>query len=112
MFFPALYDIKYIMKYCESLPGAENLKGGLNRLAEALQVERIGPVHQAGSDSLLTGAVFFKVQNLFSPLFEINGLEQLDKSCKGVLFGIGQGFQRDAYSKDQIIDNTGGGASQ
>lgn len=39
------------------------------------QVERIGPVHQAGSDSLLTGATFFKVQNLFSPLFEINGLQ-------------------------------------
>lgn len=38
MFFPTLFDIKYIMKYCENLPGAENLKGGLNRLAEALQV--------------------------------------------------------------------------
>ena len=81
MWFPTVYDIKYIMKICENnkLPGSENLKGGLNRLAEALQVERIGPMHQAGSDSLLTGATFFKVQNLFEPLFEINGLQNIQK---------------------------------
>ena len=32
---------------------------GLAALAEALQVERIGPMHQAGSDSLLTAQTFF-----------------------------------------------------
>jgi len=110
MWFPTVYDIKYIMKICENnkLPGSENLKGGLNRLAEALQVERIGPMHQAGSDSLLTGATFFKVQNLFEPLFEINGLQNLEKSCSGILFGIGAGSQKDTFKESQVIDNTGG----
>lgn len=35
-----MYDIKYLMKFCD------NLHGGLNKLAEVLQVERIGPQHQ------------------------------------------------------------------
>lgn len=35
-YFPKVYDIKYLMKFCD------NLHGGLNRLAEILEVERIG----------------------------------------------------------------------
>ena len=30
-----------------------------------VQVERIGPQHQAGSDSLLTGRAFFKMQEIY-----------------------------------------------
>lgn len=40
MYFPSLYDIKYLMKFCD------NLHGGLNKLAECLDVSRIGPQHQ------------------------------------------------------------------
>lgn len=40
LYFPTVYDIKYLMKFCD------NLHGGLNKLAEVLQVERIGPQHQ------------------------------------------------------------------
>jgi len=52
-YFPNFYDIKYLMSYCE------NLTGGLDKVAESLQVKRIGPQHQAGSDSLLTASIFF-----------------------------------------------------
>ncbi|KAJ6713840.1 CCR4-NOT TRANSCRIPTION COMPLEX SUBUNIT [Salix viminalis] len=45
MYFPTLYDIKHLMKFCNSL------HGGLNKLAELLEVERVGISHQAGSDS-------------------------------------------------------------
>jgi CCR4-NOT transcription complex subunit 7/8 len=76
-YFPCVYDIKYLMKSCE------NLKGGLQKVAEQLQVERIGPQHQAGSDSLLTAATFFKMRNVF---FE-NKID--DDKYMGVLFGLG-----------------------
>ena len=59
LFFPSLYDMKYVMKFCD------NLHGGLNKLAETLDVERIGPKHQAGSDSLLTLATFKKLQKAY-----------------------------------------------
>ncbi|KAL3146335.1 CCR4-Not complex CAF1 ribonuclease subunit caf1 [Trebouxia sp. C0010 RCD-2024] len=77
LYFPTVYDIKYLMKFCD------NLHGGLNKLAEVLQVERIGPQHQAGSDSLLTSSAFVK---LASSRFK--GFEQL-QGHKGVLFGLG-----------------------
>jgi CCR4-NOT transcription complex subunit 7/8 len=59
LYFPQFYDIKFLMKACDGL------KGGLNKLAEDIEVERIGPEHQAGSDSLLTQATFFKMRSLF-----------------------------------------------
>ncbi|CAH1764106.1 191_t:CDS:2, partial [Entrophospora sp. SA101] len=58
-YFPCIYDIKYLMK------SHKNLKGGLQDIADDLQVERIGPQHQAGSDSLLTAATFFKMRQTF-----------------------------------------------
>jgi len=79
-YFPCVYDIKYLMKSCE------NLKGGLQKVAEQLAVERIGPQHQAGSDSLLTAATFFKMRNVF---FE-NKID--DDKYMGVLFGLGLGL--------------------
>ncbi len=41
------------------MTAVEGMHGGLNALAETLQVERLGPMHQAGSDSLLTAKAFF-----------------------------------------------------
>ncbi|CAO3584280.1 unnamed protein product [Absidia cylindrospora] len=58
-YFPCVYDIKYLMKSCK------NLKGGLQDIADDLQVARIGPQHQAGSDSLLTCSAFFKMRQMF-----------------------------------------------
>ncbi|XP_031129586.1 probable CCR4-associated factor 1 homolog 6 [Ipomoea triloba] len=74
LYFPVLYDIKYLMKFCNSL------HGGLNKLAELLEVERVGICHQAGSDSLLTACTFRKLkENFFSGSLE---------KYTGVLYGL------------------------
>uniref|UniRef100_A0A182QQ84 poly(A)-specific ribonuclease n=1 Tax=Anopheles farauti TaxID=69004 RepID=A0A182QQ84_9DIPT len=58
IYFPTIYDVKYLMKSCK------NLKGGLQEVADQLELRRVGPQHQAGSDSLLTGMAFFKMREV------------------------------------------------
>lgn len=58
IYFPTIYDVKYLMKSCK------NLKGGLQEVAEQLELRRVGPQHQAGSDSHLTGLAFFKMREV------------------------------------------------
>lgn len=74
MYFPTVYDIKHLMKFCNSL------HGGLNKLAELLDVKRIGVCHQAGSDSLLTSSAFRKLREGF-----FNGSTE---RYAGVLYGL------------------------
>ncbi|XP_025163516.1 CCR4-NOT transcription complex subunit 7 isoform X2 [Harpegnathos saltator] len=80
IYFPKIYDVKYLMKSCK------NLKGGLQEVAEQLEIQRVGPQHQAGSDALLTGMVFFKMREMF---FEDNIDDA--KYC-GHLYGLGTSF--------------------
>ncbi|ORZ24428.1 hypothetical protein BCR42DRAFT_90698 [Absidia repens] len=51
---PYVYDIKHLMK------GYKGLKGGLEKIASALQFARIRSQRQAGSDILLTCSNFSK----------------------------------------------------
>jgi CCR4-NOT transcription complex subunit 7/8 len=87
VFFPVIYDIKLLMK------STDTYKGGLDQLADELAVDRIGAAHQAGSDSLLTQATFFKLtQQCFR-----QDLEQgtFDEKFAGVLHALGR-FRRPA----------------
>ncbi|GLJ13350.1 hypothetical protein SUGI_0210530, partial [Cryptomeria japonica] len=59
-YFPTAYDIKCLIELC-----TRDLHGGLSKLAGLVQVERVGPSHQAGSDSLLTSRIFWKLQQGF-----------------------------------------------
>lgn len=59
LWFPCVYDIKYLMRSCKTL------KGGLQDVADDLGVSRIGQQHQAGSDSLLTANTFFKLRDVY-----------------------------------------------
>ena len=47
------------MKSCKAL------QGGLQDIADQMQIKRIGRQHQAGSDSLLTGQVYFLEYKFF-----------------------------------------------
>merc|ERR1719384_2734030 len=68
------------------MKSCKNLKGGLQEVANELEVRRIGPQHQAGSDALLTGQTFFRMKEMF---FE----DDIDDSkyC-GHLFGLGTSY--------------------
>ncbi|XP_034104211.1 CCR4-NOT transcription complex subunit 7 isoform X2 [Drosophila sulfurigaster albostrigata] len=80
LYFPNIFDIKYLMKSCK------NLKGGLQEVADQLELRRVGPQHQAGSDALLTGMAFFKMREMF---FEDN----IDHAkYSGHLYGLGTSF--------------------
>ena len=79
LYFPNAYDIKYLINENEIY------KGGLNKIAKELNIERHGEVHQAGSDSLVTSQVFLK-------LIENNSINRMGLNFgKNILFGIGDG---------------------
>lgn len=90
IYFPNIYDVKYLMKSCK------NLKGGLQEVAEQLEITRIGPQHQAGSDSLLTGAAFFKMREMF---FEDNIDDA--KYC-GHLYGLGTSYVQNGSGYESL----------
>ena len=76
-YFPYIYDVKYMMT------AVEGMHGGLSALGDTLQVERIGPMHQAGSDSLLTAQTFFAlIEKHFGGTCD-------DSKFRGELFGLG-----------------------
>ena len=79
LYFPNVYDVKYLVN------DSETYKGGLNKLAKELDVERSGEIHQAGSDSQVTSDVFFRlVRNNVISQNELN-------EGKNIIYGIGQG---------------------
>jgi len=77
-YFPNLFDIKFMLKHAGAKntvnndqplsPEAQMIiqkimsKSGLQDIAEELGVARIGQAHQAGSDSLCTGQVYFEMR--------------------------------------------------
>ncbi|KZS91253.1 CAF1-domain-containing protein [Sistotremastrum niveocremeum HHB9708] len=80
IWFPSVFDVKFIMR------ASKVLKGTLQDVADDLGVMRIGPSHQAGSDSLLTAATFFKMREQF---FE----DKLDEpEFNGILYGLGSTY--------------------
>ncbi|XP_026190289.1 CCR4-NOT transcription complex subunit 7 [Cyclospora cayetanensis] len=80
-FFPSLYDIKFLLR---DLPNFNLSQGSsLQKVSEQLNVQRVGPQHQAGSDSLVTCRTFF---NLVDSYF--NG--KIDEAkFSGVIYGLG-----------------------
>lgn len=97
IFFPAIYDIKYLMKQASRYQAVNNSpltpsaaqiinnlgqKSGLQDIADELSVKRLGIAHTAGSDSWVTGKIFWEVRRLV-----FNGVIDDDKYL-GQIWGL------------------------
>jgi len=80
MYFQNYYDIRYMVRF------NDNFRGSLNRLGQELNVTRIGLQHQAGSDSLITSEIFFKLKREYFS-------EESIKNDKDILFSFTQGYE-------------------
>ncbi|ELP88155.1 CCR4-NOT transcription complex subunit, putative [Entamoeba invadens IP1] len=75
IFFPNIIDLKEVTSRL-----GQGYHGSLQSIASGLGVQRIGTMHQAGSDSLITGGLYFKLKEKY-PEFS-------DDTFNGLLFGF------------------------
>lgn len=109
LYFGNFYDCKEIKREIDYL------SGGLSKVAKELDVERIGTMHQAGSDSYVTAAVYFKLKQKLKKLWNMEIDSRIEERLNGKLFGIGDSINDEIYidqyknvaTKSLYIDETG-----
>jgi CCR4-NOT transcription complex subunit 7/8 len=67
LYFCNYYDVRQLLK------NISWLKGSLSRISNDLDIKRVGQSHQAGSDSLITSKVFFKLLSNYGDQIDIYG---------------------------------------
>lgn len=89
IYFPIYYDVRYLVK--------NNFRGSLSKLAQEYDIMRIGSQHQAGSDSVLTAEIYFKIKKQNTS----------DLKGKNILYGLGDGSEEIENSKfnNSLTDN-------
>jgi CCR4-NOT transcription complex subunit 7/8 len=93
IYFANFYDIRFLVRY------NDNFRGSLAKLGQELNVARIGTQHQAGSDSLITSEIFFKLKKEYLS-------DESTRNDKNVLFGIGQGNEDNENNYNNYYNNT------
>lgn len=99
-FFPNYFDVRYLVK-------KDNFRGSLTKLAQGLDINRIGSQHQAGSDSVVTSEIFFRLK-------KISDFDEIFYKGKNVLYGLGYGadeheavnFNQNYYANSSINNNS------
>jgi CCR4-NOT transcription complex subunit 7/8 len=91
MYFPKLWDIKFLLRHAQRMRNANRLsaegirivdslgqKSGLSDLADELGCQRVGAAHTAGSDAWLTGSVFWAMKaKIFNGTLEDEQADQI-----------------------------------
>ncbi|CAH8391643.1 unnamed protein product [Eruca vesicaria subsp. sativa] len=90
--FGEVYDLKVMAGFCDGL--GEHL--GLSKLAQLLNIPRVGRAHHAGSDSLMTALVFIKLRQVFED----------SRFAKGMLYGIGKRMIATATTTNTTIPSS------
>jgi len=78
IYFPNIVDIKYLTTLLDDF----NRGGGLSALGQELSIRRVGKTHTAGSDSRLTGDIFFILKDNY---FNHN----IDEQHLNWIYGLG-----------------------
>jgi CCR4-NOT transcription complex subunit 7/8 len=120
IFFPNIYDVKYMLRYAQRdqhrpllSTQAQNFltslgtKSGLQDLAEELQCQRVGVQHQAGSDAWLTGSVFWQMK---TKIFNGDLPSELNGQMWG-LTGYGTGPPANAATQAAVLAAQGHAAN-
>jgi len=80
LYFPNYYDIRYLVRF------NDEFRGSLSKLGQELNISRIGTTHQAGSDSLITSEIFFRLRKGYLT-------DENVRMDRNILFGIGLGCE-------------------
>jgi len=78
-YFPSYYDVRFLVK-------KDNFRGSLTKLAQGLEINRIGSQHQAGSDSIVTSEIFFRLR-------KFSDFDEVFFKGRNFLFGLGFGSE-------------------
>jgi CCR4-NOT transcription complex subunit 7/8 len=87
LYFPNYYDVRHLIR------NISWLKGSLSKITNDLDITRVGQSHQAGSDSLVTNKVFFKLCKNLSDKIDF-------KYDKNQLFGFNVLEDYESLTKD------------
>jgi CCR4-NOT transcription complex subunit 7/8 len=105
LFFGSYFDIKEMKR------DIDFLVGGLSKVSKELGIERIGTTHQAGSDSLVTSGVFFKLLYSMGRLWDQLGISNPEKHYLRAVYGLGHSHNEDRYLdeyKSIVLESSNG----
>lgn len=88
-YFPNFYDVRYLINNNNFLW----MKGSLSKIANLMDIKRLGSSHQAGSDSLITSKLFFKLLDTYPDHIDFN-------QDKNKIFGLNNRMYEDSESNN------------
>lgn len=83
LFFNKYFDVKEMKRDIMGAPG------GLQKVCKELNIQRVGTIHSAGSDSLVTSQVFFLLRKRLQNSTPNKSEDEVENLFARVLYGLG-----------------------